>query len=59
MVHLVTEIDFVDGDNVLDEHVQGYEKDLADTIRKAAQGLSLRTVGNTQVRDVVVAEIKG
>ena len=59
MVHLVTEIEFVEGDDVSDDHVQGYEKHLAGTIQKAAQELSLRTIGNTQVGAVLVAEIRG
>jgi hypothetical protein len=59
MVHLVTEIEFVEGDDVSDDHVQGYEKHLAETIQKAAQELSLRTIGNTQVGAVLVAEIRG
>ena len=43
-VHLVTEIDFVDGDEVSDEAVQNYQKHLSDTLRNAAQGISLRTI---------------
>ena len=38
MVHLVTEIDFVDGDEASDEAAQNYQKHLSDTLRNAAQG---------------------
>ncbi len=38
MVHLVTEIDFVDGDEASDETVQNYQKHLSDTLQNAAQG---------------------
>ena len=43
MVHLVTEIDFIDGDEASDEAAQNYQKHLSDTFRSAAQGISLRT----------------
>ena len=59
MVHLVTEIDFVDGDEVSDEVVQNYEKHLAETVQNAAQRLSLRTIKGAGVGNVLVAEIKG
>jgi uncharacterized hydantoinase/oxoprolinase family protein len=59
MVHLVTKIDFVDGDKVSDDAVQIYEKHLAETLQEAAQRLSLRTIKGTQVGSVLVAEIKG
>ena len=59
MVHLVTEIDFVDGDEVSDEVVQNYEKHLAETVQNAAQQLSLRTIKGAGVGNVLVAEIKG
>ena len=59
MVHLETEIDFVEGDKVLDDKVQIYKKHLAEKVQKAAQGLSLRTIKDTQVGNVLVAEIKG
>jgi hypothetical protein len=58
MVHFVTEIDFVDGDKVSDALVQDYEKHLAETIKKAAEGLSLRTIKGNKVGNVLVAEIK-
>ena len=58
MVHLLTEIDFVEGDKVSDEKVQGYKKHLAETVHSAAQGLSLRTSSDTRVGNVLVAEIK-
>ena len=59
MVHLVTEIDFVDGDEVSDEVVQNYEKHLAETVQNAAQRLSLRTIKGAGVGNVLVAEING
>jgi hypothetical protein len=53
MVHLVTEVEFEDGDEASDKTVQNYQKHLSETVRNAAQGLSLRTV-----ESVSVAEIK-
>jgi hypothetical protein len=44
MVHLVTEVEFEDGDAASDKTVQNYEKHLSETVRNAAHGLSLRTV---------------
>ena len=41
---LVTEIDFIDGDEASDEAAQNYQKHLSDTFRNAAQGISLRTI---------------
>ena len=58
MVHLVTEIDFVDGDEASDETVQNYQKHLKNTVQNAAQGLLLRTIKNTRVESVSVTEIK-
>ena len=58
MVHLVTEIDFVDGDEASDEAVQNYQKHLSDTVRNAAQGISLRTIKDARVESVSVTEIK-
>ena len=58
MVHLVTEVDFVDGDEASDALVQNYRKHLSETVRNAAQGLSLRTIKDTRVVSVSVAEIK-
>ena len=49
MVHLVTEIDFVDGDEASDEAAQNYQKHLSDTVQNAAQGLSLRTIKGARV----------
>ena len=43
MVRLVTEIDFVDGEDVSNAVVQNYQKHLSDTLRDAAQH-SLRTI---------------
>jgi hypothetical protein len=58
MVHLVTEIDFVDGDEASDEAAQSYQKHLSDTVRNAAQGISLRTIKDSRVESVSVTEIK-
>ena len=59
MVHLMTEIDFIDGDEVSDEEAaQNYQKHLSDTLRNAAQGISLRTIKDARVESVSVAEIK-
>jgi hypothetical protein len=49
----------VDGDKASDALVQNYEKHLAETIQKAAEGLSLRTIKGNKVGNVLVAEIKG
>ena len=37
MVHFVTEIDFVDGDEASDDVVQTYKKHLAETVQDAAR----------------------
>jgi hypothetical protein len=58
MVHLVTEIDFVDGDEASDEAAQNYQKHLKETVQNAAQGLLLRTIKGTRIESVSVAEIK-
>ena len=58
MVHLVTEIDFEDGDEASDETVQNSKKHLKETVQSAAQGLSLRTIQGARVESVSVAEIK-
>ena len=39
MVHLVTEVEFEDGDEASDAAAQNYQKHLKDTIQNAAQGL--------------------
>ena len=57
-VHLVTEIDFVYGDEASDETAQNYQKHLKDTLLNAAQGISLRTIKDARVESVSVAEIK-
>ena len=57
-VHLVTEIDFVDGDEASDVAAQNYQKHLKETIHNAAQGLSLHTIRDAHVESVSVAEIK-
>jgi hypothetical protein len=58
MVHLVTEVDFEDGDEASDKTVQNYQKNLKDTVQNAAQGILLRTVKGTRVESVSVVEIK-
>jgi hypothetical protein len=58
MVHLVTEIDFVDGDEASDVAAQNYQKHLSETVRNAAQGLSLHTIKDAHIESVSVAEIK-
>jgi hypothetical protein len=40
MVHLVTEVEFEDGDEASDKAVQNYQKHLKETVQNAAQGLS-------------------
>jgi hypothetical protein len=57
-VHLVTEIDFVDGDEASDVAAQIYQKHLAKMLQNAAQGLSLRTIKDSRVVSVSVAKIK-
>ena len=58
MTHVVTEIQFVDGDNVSDGIKENYAKHLAEELQKAAQHLSLRTIKSTRVKTIQVAEIK-
>jgi hypothetical protein len=58
MVHLVTEVEFEDGDEAPDKTVQNYQKQLSETVRNAAQGLLLRTVKGARIESVSVAEIK-
>ena len=58
MVHLVTEVEFEDGDEASDKTVRNYQKQLSETVRNAAQGLLLRTVKGTRIESVSVAEIR-
>ena len=58
MVRLVTEIDFIGGDEASDEAAQNYQKHLSDTLRNAAQAISLRTIKDARVESVSVTEIK-
>jgi hypothetical protein len=58
MVHLVTEIDFIDGDEASDEAAQSYQEHLSDTLRNAAQGISPRTIKASRVESASVTEIK-
>ena len=38
MVHLVTEVEFEDGDEASDKAVQNYQKHLSETVRNAPKG---------------------
>ena len=58
MVHLVTEIDFIDGDEASDEAARNYQKRFSDTLRNAAQVISLRTIKATRVETASVTAIK-
>jgi hypothetical protein len=58
LVHLVTEVEFDDGDEASDKTVQNYQKQLSETVRNAAQGLLLRTVKGARIESVSVAEIR-
>jgi hypothetical protein len=58
MVHLVTEVDFEDGDEASDVVAQNYQKHLKETVQNAAQGLSLHPIKDAHVESVSVAEIK-
>ena len=58
MVHLVTEVEFEDGDEASGDVVQTYKKHLAETVQDAAEALSLRTIKGSQVENVLVEEIK-
>jgi hypothetical protein len=58
MVHLVTEVEFENGDEASDKTVQDYQKQLSETVRNAAQGLLLRTVKGARIESVSVAEIR-
>ena len=57
-VHLVTEVDFVDGDEASDAAAQSYQKHLSDTLRNAAQGISLQMIKTSRIETVSVTEIK-
>jgi hypothetical protein len=57
-VQLVTEVDFVDGDEVSDEAVQNYQKHLSASVQNAAQAISLRIIKASRIESVSVAEIK-
>jgi hypothetical protein len=58
MVHLVTEVDFEDGDEASDVAAQNYQKHLKDAVQNAAQGLLLHTIKDAHVESVSVTEIK-
>jgi hypothetical protein len=55
---LVTEIDFVDGDEHSDTAAKNYEEYLSGALQSAAQNLSLRTIKAARVESVSVTEIK-
>ena len=57
-VQFVTEIDFVDGENVSDAIVRDYRKHISDAVQDAAQHLPLRTLKGVKVETVSVTEIK-
>lgn len=57
-VHLVTVVDFQDGDEASDETVQNYQNHLRGMVQSAAQALSLRTIKGARVETVSVEEIK-
>ena len=57
-VALVAEIDFVDGDEASDAAAQSYQEHLSDTLRNAAQGISLQMIKTSRIENVVVEEIK-
>ena len=57
-VHLVTVVDFEDGDEASDETVQNYQNHLRGMVQSAAQALSLRTIKGARVETVSVEEIK-
>jgi hypothetical protein len=44
MVHLVTEVEFEDGDEASDKTVQNYQKHLKDTVQNAARPGNLAPV---------------
>ena len=52
MVHLVTEVDFVDGDNVSDALKQNYQQHLAEALQKASDELSLRSMRGSKVMTI-------
>ena len=58
MVHLVTEVEFEDGDEASDVAAQSYQKHLKETVQNAAQGLSLHPIKDAHVESISVAEIK-
>ena len=58
MVHLVTEVEFEDGDEASDVAAQNYQKHLKETVQNAAQGLSLHPIKEAHVESVSVAEIR-
>ena len=58
MANVVTEIEFVDGDNVSNGVAENYEKHLAGMFQEAANELSLRTIKGNRVRSLQVGEIK-
>jgi hypothetical protein len=57
-VNLVTEIDFIDGDETSDEAAQSYQKHLSNTLRNAAQGISLQMIKTSRIESVSVTELK-
>ena len=54
----MTEIDFVDGENVSDAIARGCQKHLSESVQDAAQHLPLGTLKGVTVETVSVTEIK-
>jgi hypothetical protein len=57
-VQLVTEVDFVAGDEAPNEAVQNYLQHLSASVQIAAEALSLRIIKASRIESVSVAEIK-
>jgi hypothetical protein len=57
-VHLVTEVDFLEGDEASDQAARNYEKHLAEAIQMAALGVSSRTIRGARIESISVAELK-
>ena len=57
MVHLVTEIDFKDGDEASDEAARNYEK-ISGSCSERGPGAIAPTIKDVPVESVSVAEIK-
>jgi hypothetical protein len=58
MVHLVTEIDFIDGDEASDEAAQNYQKHLSDTFGTRRKGSRFGRSRTPRVESLSGTEIK-